>query len=305
MNQLPNGAQRPLCEQPITHSLEELPRQRVRILYEKGEPIKFISHLDEFRLWERALRRADLPLLYKRGFNPQPHMQFASPLGVGFTGAREPLDITFAPPLPLVELRARIQAKLPPGVQIHAIDEVPLKTTSLQSVLIGADYSIIIYAEPGELDPQQIGVAIADFLTKSELWSERERKGAKYRYNLRPLVYELRYQGYDAASEEHRIFLRVQQREGATGRPDEVVSALGLHNFARTLRRERLYTSDNEADAALFATYPVVEKADINVELAGRRLKGRRGSKSNNAPKEGKYAREARSINERAADEFV
>ena len=74
-------------------------RQRVRITYAKGEPIKFISHQDEFRLWERTLRRADLPLLYKRGFNPQPHMQFASPLGVGITGDREFIDITFEPSL--------------------------------------------------------------------------------------------------------------------------------------------------------------------------------------------------------------
>lgn len=288
----------------ITHPTE-IPRQRVRILYEKGEAIKFISHLDEFRLWERALRRADLPLLYKQGFNPQPHIQFASPLGVGFTGAREPIDITFAPPLPLDELRARIQAKLPPGVQIHTIEEVPLKTTALQSVLIGADYSIIIYAELGEIDPQQIETAIADFLAKDELWSERERKGARYRYNLRPLVYDLRYEGYDETSEEHRIFLRVQQREGATGRPDEVVRGLGLENFARTLRRERLYTSDNAEDGALFAQYPVVEKADINIETGGRRRKRRRGPQKDSAKPEGKYAREGRSISERAADEFV
>ena len=63
----------------------DLPKQRVRLLHAKGEAVKFISHQDEFRLWERTLRRAGLPLLYKQGFNPQPHMHFAAPLGVGFT----------------------------------------------------------------------------------------------------------------------------------------------------------------------------------------------------------------------------
>ena len=63
--------------------------QRVRFSYEKGEAIKFISHQDESRLWERTLRRANLPLLYKRGFNPQPHIQFAAPLGLGMTGTHE------------------------------------------------------------------------------------------------------------------------------------------------------------------------------------------------------------------------
>ncbi len=97
---------------------EALPaeRQRVRLVYEKGEAIKFISHHDEFRLWERTLRRADLPLLYKQGFHPQPHMQFAAPLGVGITGKDELIDITLSPPVPLAELAERVRAKLPPGV---------------------------------------------------------------------------------------------------------------------------------------------------------------------------------------------
>lgn len=281
---------------------EEEPRQRVRILYEKGERIKFISHLDEFRLWERALRRADLPLLYKQGFNPQPHIQFASPLGVGFTGAREPIDITFSPPLPLDELQDRIAAKLPPGVQMHEMSEVPLRTKSLQSQLIGADYTILIYADPGEIPNGLIEERIEKFLDQSEIVRERERKGNKYRYNLRPLIFKLRYEGYDSTPEEHRIFLRVQQREGATGRPDEVVDALGLEDYARTLRRDRLYTEESEADIALFAGYPVVTKAEISMDPEPPRRRGRRGKKRKS---EGKHEREARTINERAGDEFT
>ncbi len=57
-----------------TGDYEGPPRQRVRLTYDKEERIKFISHQDEFRAWERTLRRANLPLLYKRGFNPQPHI---------------------------------------------------------------------------------------------------------------------------------------------------------------------------------------------------------------------------------------
>lgn len=288
-------------KEQATETPEELPRQRVRILYEKGERIKFISHLDEFRLWERTLRRADLPLLYKQGFNPQPHIQFASPLGVGITGAREPIDITFSPPLPLDELERRIVEKLPPAVHLHELREVPLKTKSLQSQLIGADYTILIYAEPGEIPDGLIEGRIDEFLGRAETVRERERKGRKYRYNLRPLILELRYEGYSVEEEEHRIFLRVQQREGATGRPDEVVDALGLEDYARTLRRERLYTEENDADVALFSPYPVVTKADISMDPEPPRRR-RRGKKRH---AEGKHEREARTINERAGDEFA
>src|SRR6188768_1477800 len=112
---------------------EEIPRQRLRLLYEKGEAVKFIAHQDEHRLWERTIRRADLPLLYKQGFNPQPHITFASPLGVGITGVNEPVDITLSPPLPLEKVWERIIAKLPPGVHLHAMYEIPLKTPALQS----------------------------------------------------------------------------------------------------------------------------------------------------------------------------
>ena len=223
-----------------TETSDPPPRQRVRITYEKGEAIKFISHNDEFRLWERTLRRADLPLLYKQGFNPQPHIQFASPLGVGITGVNELIDITFSPPLPLDELTDAHCRQAAARAWWSAMSlRVPIKTTALQSVLLGADYTILIYAEPGEIDAGDLEEQIAASWRSEEVWRERQRKGQRYAYNLRPLVFELRYEGYDADSEEHRIFLRVQQRGGATGRPDEVVDALGFDDFARTLRRER------------------------------------------------------------------
>ena len=178
---------------------EAPPRQRVRFTYEKGEAIKFISHQDETRLWERTLRRADLPLLYKQGFNPQPHIQFAAPLGLGMTGARELLDVVFSPPLPLDELTARIRENLPPGVQLLAGEDVPLKAVSPQSLTIGADYTILIYADANEVSDLELRAKIDAFLGKREQWRERERHGRRYRYNLRPLVFELRYSGYDAA----------------------------------------------------------------------------------------------------------
>jgi radical SAM-linked protein len=277
-------------------------QQRVRITYAKLESIKFISHLDEFRLWERTLRRADLPLVYSQGFSPQPQIQFASPLGVGITGEQEFIDITFSPPCPLAELKERIAAKLPPGVQLHAIEEVPLKSIGLQTLLIGADYTILLYAEPGELDTDDLQARIANFLAATTIWRERERKGEKYIYNLRPLVFELHYEGYDADREEHRIFLRVQQRAGATGRPDEVVAALGLDDFARTLRRDRLYFSHEPIDVAVFAAYPEVSQAEI-AHPQNRQRRPRRGRRTAHVHKH--PGKTGRSISERAGDEFV
>lgn len=276
-------------------------RQRIRIRYAKGEAIKFISHHDEFRLWERALRRADLPLLYKQGFNPQPHIQFAAALGVGITGVNELLDIVLFPPVPLEEVAARLRAKLPPAVTLRRLEEVPLHAPPLQTLVIGADYTILLYAAPGEIPESLLKERIADFLARTTIWRERERKGKPYTYNLRPLVFELRYEGYDPALEEHCIFLRVQVRSGATGRPDEVVDALGFDDFARTLRRERLYFADNEEDVAVMAQYPVISQEQIAAPRGVRGESLRRLAPAVEiGPCEGQ-----RTINERAADEFL
>ena len=288
--------------QPPTLS-EELPRQRVRLTYEKGEAIKFISHQDESRLWERTLRRADLPLLYKRGFNPQPHIQFAAPLGLGMTGVRELLDAAFSPPVPLGELSKRIREKLPPGVRLLNATEVPFKTVSPQSLTIGADYTVLIYADAGEVSESELQAKIDAFLEQVEVWRERERHGQRYRYNLRPLVLELRYSGFDAAEGEHSIFMRVQMRPGATGRPDELVDALGFDNYARTLRRERIYFSDCEEDLALFAPYPVISQDEISPERPKPRRKGRKRRRRSGAqPKVDKQTNQP--FAEKAADEF-
>jgi radical SAM-linked protein len=276
-------------------------RQRVRITYEKGETIKFISHQDEFRLWERTLRRADLPLLYSQGFTPQPQLQFASPLGVGITGVNEFVDVILSPPAPLAEIAQRIGEKLPPGVTMHGIAEVALKAEGLQGLLIGADYTILLYTEPGELAPDLVAKRVAGFLVRTEVWRERERKGEKYIYNLRPLVFELQYEGYDSTTEEHRIFLRVQQRAGATGRPDEVVSALGLDDYARTLRRDRLYFKIDPIAVSVFAAYPEVHQAEIDhPDNVKRTRRGRHKARVQRAP-----GKTGRSISERAGDEFV
>jgi radical SAM-linked protein len=285
---------------------ETLPRQYVRVVYAKTELIKFISHHDEFRLWERTLRRADLPLLYKQGFNPQPHMQFASPLGVGITGDRELLDITLSPPVPLGELRSRLEGKLAPGVRLISIIELDKKPASVQSLLIGADYTILIYAAPGEIEPAAIEERIQEFLAQETIWRERERKGETYTYNLRPLVFELRYAGYDAANEEHRISLRVQQRAGATGRPDEVVDSLGMDDYARTLRRDRIYFADAEEDVAVFAAYPVITQQQIaGKKGTGRSLRQEYKAAIRRSPTVTPGGVGMRSINERAGDEFV
>ena len=120
------------------------------------------------------------------------------------------------------------------------------------------------------------------------------------------MVFELRYEGYNAADEEHRIFLRVQQRSGATGRPDEVVDSLGLDDFARTLRRERLYLDETEDDMAVFAAYLVVTQREIAGKRGtGRSLREEYKAATRKSPSLAPGGVGMRTINERAGDEFA
>jgi radical SAM-linked protein len=219
---------------------------------------------------------------------------------VGITGIHEPIDIVLSPPVDIEKVRSLISAKLPPGVHLHSVEELPLHAPALQGLLIGADYTILLFTDPGELESDAIDAAIANVLAQSEIWRERERKGEHYTYNLRPLIFELQNLGYDTEKEEHRIFLRVQQRAGATGRPDEVVAALGLDDHARTLRRDKLYYSDLPDDVATFAAYPVVEQSAINAPKARAHHQRKQDHSKSTA-----RATDGRSISERAGDEFI
>jgi hypothetical protein len=116
--------------------------QRVRVSFAKGPEIRFIGHLDVVRLWERAARRARLPLAYTLGFTPHPRLAFAAPLALGATGERELLDVYFTQEVPLDELRARLGAQMPPGCSIVDLQHVPLDEPALTARIRWAEYRV-------------------------------------------------------------------------------------------------------------------------------------------------------------------
>lgn len=248
-------------------------------------------------MWERAIRRTRLPLAYKQGFNPQPHMQFAAPLGVGFSGSREIMDFRLDSVLPTAMIAERLTQALPQGVGVLQLFPVELKSDPLQASLLGADYSLLVQAPriPDGADRAE------RFLAKSEIWRKRQRKGREYTYNLRPLVHELSYEGPAEDGLNQAFSLRVQMLEGATGRPDEVLAEMGLDTFAHLLHRERLYFSTSREDAAVFSHYSLARQEDVasSADKAARQRRRRRG-KGKKRPSN----QQAQAFGEKAADEF-
>lgn len=221
------------------------PVQRLRVRFRKGLPVRWIGHLDVARFWERALRRADLPVVYSQGFNPQPRIQFASALPVGFTGRAEVMDVWLSPPQDPEEVKRRLQAQCPPGFEVLDVQEVPLDAASLPSLVKEAEYEVALEKAflPGDWRDQ-----IARFVAADAVWREKERKKKKVRYNLRPLILDLQITGED--DEWVYLSMRVRSEPGATGRPDEVLAALGWDDVPRRIERTRIVFAEPAADSA-------------------------------------------------------
>ncbi|QLQ05552.1 MAG: DUF2344 domain-containing protein [Anaerolineae bacterium] len=208
--------------------------QRLRFSYTKGEPIKFVGHLDLARMWERPLRRAGLPVAYSQGFNPQLRIQFASALPVGCSGRAEVADLWLDEPVTPEEFTQRVQAQLPPGASVFDAHHVALDLPSLQSQMDQAEYTIQVDVSDTTID---VAAAVAAFLAATELVRVRARDGKTY--DLRALVDALHVE--ETADDGWvRLFTRLASRPGATGRPDDLLDALGLGDLPRRIERTRL-----------------------------------------------------------------
>ena len=209
---------------------------RVRITFSKQGALRYTGHLDLHRLWERAMRRAELPLSYSQGFHPQPKISLASALPLGFSSRCEVLDVRFNEDLGLEDNKTRMQATLPKDIHITQVEAIDERAPALQTQTLSATYEIHL-TEPAsapELTEKTRALMTAETLP-------RERRGKQY--DLRPLIEMIQV----ASMPDGKILLRMTlaAREGATGRPEEVLSALGIEAETTRIERTRLIFQGN------------------------------------------------------------
>ena len=212
------------------------PAQRLRLVFRKEAEVKYISHLDLMRAWERALRRAAVPLAYSQGFNPRPRLFFAAALPVGFTGRAEMLDVLLEQRMGLHDFAARLRAQLPVGLWLENVNEVPMALPPLPGQVLAAQYEVLVETE-GTAD--EIKTRLAGLLAMGSLPRYRQRPGQERAYDLRPLIQELWFVGWRANLAA--IGMRLQADPQGTGRPDEVMAALGLADAVRGTERLQLF----------------------------------------------------------------
>jgi radical SAM-linked protein len=214
---------------------DETPQQRLRLRFAKGEPLKYISHLDLARTWERVFRRAGLPVAHSQGFNPRPRLQIAAALPVGITGRAEYLDLWLTETVTPGDLEVRLQPCLPPGLEVLGVEEVELRAPALQAQVRAAEYRAKVRSqEPTEA----VRSRVQALLEAPSILRQRQHKGKLQTYDLRPLIHSVTVEREQEG--EHLLSLRLQASPAGAGRPDEVLKALGLSLGPYTIERTNL-----------------------------------------------------------------
>jgi radical SAM-linked protein len=214
---------------------------RIRITFTKQGPLRYTGHLDLHKLWERAARRASLPLAYSQGFHPQPKMNIAAALPLGFSSRCEVMDMRMKQEIPLDGLAQRLQDTLPAGIRILNVESVDDRQPALQTQVDSAEYEVTL-TEP--IDRFELERRIGSVMESESL--PRERRGKSY--DLRPLIEELNVmESSSLLLDEAKapalpgIFMRLSAREGATGRPEEVLDVLGIAFEGTRIERTKLH----------------------------------------------------------------
>lgn len=203
---------------------------RIRIVFSKLDQMRFTGHLDLLKTWERTFRRADLPVIYSQGYNPRPRINIGATLPLGFTGESELMDAWLDTRFPTAGVLESLNPALPPGIIIKSIQEIETDSPSLQRLISASEYIVTLPDFVNELPSR-----LMDLLSKKEIWRERRGKS----YDLRPLILDLsEIRSNDNSTQQ--IKMHLLNREGATGRPDEVLSSLIIEPHRSRIHRQRL-----------------------------------------------------------------
>lgn len=190
---------------------------RLRFRFSKLGRVRWTSHRDVARMWERAFRRVTLPLAYSQGFSPRPRVSFGLALPTGAESVAEYLDVEVAEgaAVDLASLPGRLSAALPGGVDVTAVRPVEPGAGSLQEVVTSCNWLV----ETAGLSPDRLASVVEASLAAPSLVISRERKGQRSEQDVRPGLLACEVDGTTLAAE-----LAAQPR---ALRPSELLVALG------------------------------------------------------------------------------
>ncbi len=189
---------------------------RMLAVFEKGERIRHIGHLDIQRSVQRGLRRSGLPVAYSQGFNPHILITFASALSTGACGKREIMDVTMAEEVSAEEFLSRINKAMPPEMQVSEARPVDQHHPSLMSELQAAEYDLMIRDEQ---KGERLSEAVPALLARETVPAMRKTKTKLSECDIRPLILSLR-------GEKNHLYATLVLTERESCKPQMLLDAL-------------------------------------------------------------------------------
>ncbi len=161
----------------------------VRIRFGKHGAMKYIGHLDIMRYFQKAFRRAELPMAYSQGYHPHQILSFASPLGVGVTSDGEYMDIGLTEPISTEEALRRLNEAMVEGMKIYSFKQLPEKSKNAMAALTHASYRVTYMNGQAPDTEDHIREALDRFYTDAEsIVITKKTKKSERAVDLKPLI---------------------------------------------------------------------------------------------------------------------
>ncbi len=172
---------------------------RVRVKYAKQGLMRFIGHLDMMRYFQKACRRAGIDVVYTEGLSPHMSMSFALPLGVGMTSDSEYVDVDLVESMPGREIVSRLNCSVPEGIHFIEAREIPIgKAHKGMNLAARADFTLHMKRDPsGNGWDASWKEDFLRWLDQQEIMVMKKGKKTLKEINIRPLIYEARFEGED------------------------------------------------------------------------------------------------------------
>ncbi|MBW4630690.1 MAG: TIGR03960 family B12-binding radical SAM protein [Iphinoe sp. HA4291-MV1] len=206
--------------------------QRLRVWFGKQGGMALVGHLDLMRLFDRALRRAGLPVSFTGGFHPTPRISIAHALPLGTTSSGEIVDFELTQPVDSETFRQKLADALPVDIPIYQVEQVDLKASAANQVLEAAEYLITVACLLDAI-PVQWQNWVEAVKAKDEFWWEHTTKSGKtYLVNLRDRLFELELvelPKHREHQEESTVILRYVgscRHDGVLLRPEQILVML-------------------------------------------------------------------------------
>lgn len=212
---------------------------KVRVKFAKSGAMKFIGHLDIMRYFQKAIRRAGIPIAFSGGFSPHMIMSFAAPLGVGVTSSGEYFDMELTEEMSSAEMTKRLNDTMAEGMKVISVRQIPDgKASACMALVAAADYTVTF--REGKEPAVEWKNRLQDFFNQESIVIMRKTKRSEQETDIKPWIYHLELSG-------DQIRMQLSQGSVHNLKPELVMEAFArylnveLDPFALMIHRDEVY----------------------------------------------------------------